>query len=141
MKPVVYFSKEISPEKVVEMYHKLGIELPGKVAVKLHSGEKGNQNFLRPEFWKPMIEEIAEFLVENERKGLLLTGYADNQGTAEYCIGISRQRAMEVKKALVLLGIDGKRIEIEAKGDENPIGDNSTYEGRIQNNRVTIQIQ
>ncbi len=93
------------------------------------------------ESWKPMIEEIAEFLVENERKGLLLTGYADNQGTAEYCIGISRQRAMEVKKALVLLGIDGKRIEIEAKGDENPIGDNSTYEGRIQNNRVTIQIQ
>ena len=93
------------------------------------------------ESWKPMIEEIAEFLVENERKGLLLTGYADNQGTAEYCIGISRQRAMEVKKALVLLGIDGKRIEIEAKGDENPIGDNSTYEGRIQNNRVSIQIQ
>lgn len=93
------------------------------------------------ESWQPMIEELAEYLVSNERKGVLLTGYADNQGTAEYCTGISRQRAMEVKKALMLLGIDGKRIEIEAKGDENPIGDNSTYEGRIQNNRVTIKIQ
>lgn len=93
------------------------------------------------ESWQPMIEELAEYLVGNDRKGVLLTGYADNQGTAEYCIGISRQRAMEVKKALMLLGIDGKRIEIEAKGDENPIGDNSTYEGRIQNNRVTIKIQ
>lgn len=93
------------------------------------------------ESWQPMIEELAEYLVSNDRKGVLLTGYADNQGTAEYCTGISRQRAMEVKKALMLLGIDGKRIEIEAKGDENPIGDNSTYEGRIQNNRVTIKIQ
>ena len=93
------------------------------------------------ESWKPMIEELAEYLVGNDRKGVLLTGYADNQGTAEYCTGISRQRAMEVKKALMLLGIDSKRIEIEAKGDENPIGDNSTYEGRIQNNRVTIKIQ
>lgn len=93
------------------------------------------------ESWQPMIEELAEYLVGNDRKGVLLTGYADNQGTAEYCTGISRQRAMEVKKALMLLGIDSKRIEIEAKGDENPIGDNSTYEGRIQNNRVTIKIQ
>lgn len=91
--------------------------------------------------WQPLIEELADYLVNNERKGVLLTGYADNQGTAEYCIGISRQRAMEIKKALMLLGIDEKRIEIEAKGDENPIGDNSTYEGRIQNNRVSIQIQ
>ena len=44
-KAKVYFSKEISPEIVVKMYEKLGIELPGKVAVKVHSGEKGNQNF------------------------------------------------------------------------------------------------
>lgn len=50
MKSKVYFTKEITPEKVVEMYHALGKELPGKVAVKVHSGEKGNQNFLHPEF-------------------------------------------------------------------------------------------
>ena len=64
MKSKVYFSKEITPEKVVEMYRALGIELPGKVAVKLHSVEKGNQNFLRPEFWKPMIDTIGGTVVE-----------------------------------------------------------------------------
>ena len=60
----VYFTKEITPEKVVEMYKLLGIKLPGKVAVKVHSGEKGNQNFLRPEFWKPMVEEVKGTVVE-----------------------------------------------------------------------------
>ena len=60
----VYFSRDISPEKVVAIYKALGIELPGKVAVKLHSGEKGNQNFLRPEFWKPMIDETKGTVVE-----------------------------------------------------------------------------
>ena len=64
MKAKVYFSREITPEKVVELYHKLGIDLPGKVAVKVHSGEKGNQNFLRPDFWKPMVEEVKGTIVE-----------------------------------------------------------------------------
>ena len=58
----VFFSREITPEKVVEMYQLAGKELSGKVAVKLHSGEEGNQNFLRPEFWKPMIEKTKILL-------------------------------------------------------------------------------
>lgn len=60
----VYFSKTITPEKVLEMYRLLGVELPGKVAVKLHSGEKGNQNFLGPDFWKPMIDHVKGTVVE-----------------------------------------------------------------------------
>ena len=64
MKPVVYFTREISPEKVLELYKKAGKELPGKVAIKLHSGEKGNQNFLGPEFWKPVIEFVGGTVVE-----------------------------------------------------------------------------
>ena len=56
MKSKVYFTREITPEKVVALYQAVGQELPGKVAVKVHSGEQGNQNFLKPEFWKPMIE-------------------------------------------------------------------------------------
>ena len=64
MKPIVYFSREISPEKVAEMYQLVGKQLPGKVAVKLHSGEEGNQNFLKPEFWKPIIEELKGTVVE-----------------------------------------------------------------------------
>ena len=47
----VYFTREITPEKVVEMFDLLGKQLPGKVACKVHSGEEGNQNYLHPEFW------------------------------------------------------------------------------------------
>ena len=64
MKSKVYFTKEITPEKVVELYRALGVELPGKVAAKVHSGEKGNQNFLRPDFWKPMVESVDGTIVE-----------------------------------------------------------------------------
>ena len=60
----VYFTREITPQAVVRLYHELGIELPGRVAVKVHSGEKGNQNFLHPEFWKPMVEEVHGTVVE-----------------------------------------------------------------------------
>ncbi len=79
MKSKVFFSREISPEKVVEMYHTLGNALPGKVAVKLHSGEKGNQNFLRPGFWKPMIDEVHGTVVEcNTAYGDAFTGVRDH---------------------------------------------------------------
>ena len=60
----VYFSREITPEKVLELYQKLGVDLPGKVAVKVHSGEVGNQNFLRPEFWQPVIDHVKGTVVE-----------------------------------------------------------------------------
>ena len=63
-KSKVYFSPVITPEKVLEMYEILGVTLPGKVAVKVHSGEKGNQNFLRPDFWKPVIDRVGGTVVE-----------------------------------------------------------------------------
>ena len=63
-KSKVYFTKEITPESVVKMYEALGTELPGKVAVKLHSGEKGNQNYLRPEFVKAIVERVKGTVVE-----------------------------------------------------------------------------
>lgn len=63
-KAKVYFTKEISPETVIKMYEQLGIKLPGKVAVKVHSGEDGNQNFLKPEFMKPMVEHVNGTIVE-----------------------------------------------------------------------------
>ena len=63
-KSKVYFTKEVIPENIVKMYEALKTELPGKVAVKLHSGEKGNQNYLRPEFVKPIIERVKGIVVE-----------------------------------------------------------------------------
>ena len=64
MKSKVYFSKEITPEKVLELYKMLGVNLPGNVAIKVHSGEKGNQNFLKPDFWKPIINYVNGTVVE-----------------------------------------------------------------------------
>lgn len=64
MKSTVYFSKTITPEKVLELYQKLGKKLNGNVAVKVHSGEKGNQNFLKPDFWKPIVEHVNGTIVE-----------------------------------------------------------------------------
>ena len=63
-KSKVYFIKEITPEAMIKVYDKLGIKLPGKVAVKLHSGEEGNQNYLRPEFVKGMVEYVNGTVVE-----------------------------------------------------------------------------
>ncbi len=63
-KAKVYFTKDITPESVVKMYEKLGVELPGKVAVKLHSGEQGNQNYIKPEFVKAMVDRVNGTVVE-----------------------------------------------------------------------------
>ena len=64
IKSKVYFSKEITPENVVKMFEALGKKLPGKVAVKLHSGEKGNQNYIRPEMVKNIVEHVNGVVVE-----------------------------------------------------------------------------
>ncbi|MBQ0108779.1 MAG: DUF362 domain-containing protein [Clostridiales bacterium] len=60
----VYFTKTLTPEAVVKLYGAVGKELGGRVAIKVHSGEAGNQNFLKPEFWKPMIDKIGGTVVE-----------------------------------------------------------------------------
>ena len=64
MKSKVFFTREITKEKMVEIYEKLIIELTGNVAVKVHSGEKGNQNFLRPEFLIDIVEKVNGTIVE-----------------------------------------------------------------------------
>ena len=60
----VYFTKEITPESVVRLYDILGVKLNGKVAVKLHSGEEGNQNYLRPEFVENIVKHVNGTVVE-----------------------------------------------------------------------------
>lgn len=63
-KAKVYFTKKITPDSVVDIYKALGKELTGKVAVKVHSGEAGNQNYLRPEFMRSMVEYVNGTIVE-----------------------------------------------------------------------------
>lgn len=63
-KSVVFFSKDISSEGLVNIYKKLGVNLEGKVAVKLHSGEDGNQNYVKPLFVKDLIDYVGGVVVE-----------------------------------------------------------------------------
>jgi uncharacterized Fe-S center protein len=77
MSAKVYFSKSITPETVLDLYKMVGKELNGTVAVKLHSGEKGNQNFLKPDFWKPIIEYVNGTVVECN------TAYEGERNTTE----------------------------------------------------------
>ncbi len=74
---IVYFTKNITPERVIDIYNAVGRKLTGKVAVKLHSGEVGNQNFIRPEFWKPIIEKLNGTVVECN------TAYEGSRNTTE----------------------------------------------------------
>ena len=63
-KAKVYFIKEITPENIIKAYNVVGKKLEGNVAVKMHSGEKGNQNYLRPEFVKDMVNYVHGTVVE-----------------------------------------------------------------------------
>ncbi len=63
-KSKVYFTREISPENVVKMFSLLEKQLPGKVAVKVHSGEEGNQNYIRPDFMKLIVDYVKGTVVE-----------------------------------------------------------------------------
>ena len=77
MKSKVYFSKNITSQKVLELYKMAGMELEGNVAIKVHSGEKGNQNFLRPVFWKDIIDHVKGTVVECN------TAYSGERNTTE----------------------------------------------------------
>lgn len=87
------------------------------------------------------LDNIANYLKQETGLEVLLTGYCDNVGTEAYNMGLSRQRAVEIKKALMKRGIAEHRIEVIAKGEDDPIGDNNTLGGRTANNRVTVKIQ
>ena len=106
MKAKVYFSREITPEKVVALYEAAGKPLPGKVAVKLHSGEEGNQNFLKPEFWKPMIEAVNGTVVECN------TAYEGQRNTTEKHVALLEKHGWSKYFTVDLLDAEGPDLEL-----------------------------
>lgn len=102
----VFFSREISPEKVLELYKLAGKELTGNVAVKVHSGEKGNQNFLRPEFWRPVIEHVNGTVVECN------TAYEGERDTTEKHIKLIETHGWNKYYAVDLLDAEGPDLEL-----------------------------
>ena len=101
MKPVVYFSKTITAQKVLALYQKLGKELPGNVAVKVHSGEPGNQNFLKPEFWKSIIDHVGGTVVECN------TAYDGRRNTTERHLDTFRKHGWSAHFTVDLLDAAG----------------------------------
>ena len=118
----VYFSREITPEKVLELYKTLGKELSGKVAVKVHSGEKGNQNFLRPDFWKPVIDYVGGTVVECN------TAYNGARNTTKRHRELIKEHGWTDYFAFDLLDAEGPDLELEIpdgkKINKNFVGKN-----------------
>lgn len=107
MKSKVYFSKDISGENVLEMYKKLGRELKGNVAVKVHSGEAGNQNFLRPEFWRPVINYVNGTAVECN------TAYDGQRDTTEKHLKTLEAHGWNKYFPVDLMDAEGPDMELE----------------------------
>lgn len=110
MKSKVYFTRTLTPEKVVEMYKLLGKELPGKVAIKVHSGEKGNQNFLKPDFWKPIVDEVKGTITECN------TAYDGGRDTTEKHLQTLKEHGWNEYFDVDLLDAEGPDLELEVHG-------------------------
>ena len=107
MKSKVLFTRTITPEKIVELYDLLGKDLKGKVAVKLHSGEVGNQNFLKPDFFKPMIEKVNGTVVECN------TAYEGERNTTEKHLKTLKKHGWSDYFSVDLLDGEGPDLELD----------------------------
>ena len=116
----VYFSKTITPEKVLELYKLAGKKLEGKIAIKVHSGEKGNQNFIRPDFWKPVIDFVGGNVVECN------TAYDGMRDTTPKHIELFREHGWSDLYNVDLLDAEGPDMELAV---ENGIRINKNYVG------------
>ena len=106
-KSKVYFTSEITPESIVKIYETVGIELLGKVAVKLHSGEQGNQNYLKPEFAKAIVEKVNGTVVECN------TAYGGARNTTEKHKKLLEDHGWTQYFDVDLLDEEGPDLEIE----------------------------
>ena len=122
MSAKVYFSKSITPEMVLELYKMVGKELKGNVAVKLHSGEKGNQNFLKPNFWKPVIQHVNGTVVECN------TAYDGERNTTEKHRKLISYHGWDRYFKVDLLDAEGPDLKLDIPGGkvikENYVGKN-----------------
>lgn len=107
-KAKVYFTKNITPENMIKMYEAVGKKLEGKIAVKVHSGEEGNQNYLRPEFMKQIVEYVNGTIVECN------TAYEGQRNTTEKHIKLLKNHGWSEHFNVDLMDAEGpdKVLEI-----------------------------
>ena len=83
-KAKVYYSKEISPEKLIEIYEKLGVNLTGKVGVKVSTGEDGAKGYLKADLIAPLVKKLNGTIIEcNTSYPGKRTNYEDHIKVAE----------------------------------------------------------
>ena len=110
MSAAVYFSPVITPEKVLDMFKLVDKTLPGNIAIKLHSGEKGNQNFLGPEFWKPVIDYVGGTVVECN------TAYGGARNTTEKHRKLMDEHGWSRYFTVDLLDAEGPDMQLDIPG-------------------------
>lgn len=130
MKSKVLFTRTISPEMVLTMYEKLGKELTGRIAIKLHSGEEGNQNFLKPEFWAPIIRHLDGTVVECN------TAYEGSRNTTEKHLKTIEKHGWSRYFDVDLLDAEGPDLVLSIPGgkviQKNYVGkDIANYNGML----------
>ena len=106
-KSKVYFIKEITPENIIKAYNAVGKKLEGNVAVKMHSGEKGNQNYLRPEFVKDMVNYVNGTVVECN------TAYEGARNSTEKHLELIKEHEWEKYFPFDLLDAEGPDMELD----------------------------
>ena len=107
MSSQVFFTRTITPEKVLEMYKQTGKTLSGNIAIKVHSGEKGNQNFLKPDMWKPTIDYVGGTVVECN------TAYDGARNETKLHLQTLRDHGWSTNFKIDLLDAEGPDIELD----------------------------
>lgn len=130
MKSKVLFTRTISPEMVLTMYEELGKELTGHIAIKLHSGEEENQNFLTPEFWAPIIRHLDGTVVECN------TAYEGSRNTTEKHLKTIEKHGWSRYFNVDLLDAEGPDLVLDIPGgkviQKNYVGkDIANYNGML----------
>ena len=106
----VLFTREISPEAVLALYKELGKELPGRIAIKLHSGEAGNQNYLNHEFWRPLIDSVGGTVVECN------TAYEGQRDTTEKHRALLHDHGWDKYFPVDLMDAEGPDLVLDIPG-------------------------
>ena len=105
--------------------------------ISLHINFDTGKSIIEPDS-QPVIDQIIAMMKSNPSMQLSVEGHTDNVGTPQSNKALSLARAQAVVDAVVGAGIASPRLTAVGHGQDNPVADNSTEEGRAQNRRVEL---
>ena len=120
MKSKVYYTKEITPESLINIYEKLGVELPGKVGVKVSTGERGSRGYLKADMIGPLVKKLNGIIIECN------TAYPGARNTKEDHMKVAKEHGftsfaevdiMDGEKEFKIPVHDGKHLEYDIVGE------------------------